>query len=222
MARHDVDVFFTVDNTVVTRPDCATARILVGDTLTFHCPTGELEIHWQNNVFDRDVTRNGDPAKVVKAGPFFGACSVMLPGGKPLHWKGGGLSGKSEAAAEKAASAGIRKDDAPVTRRFTVQPGPGKTLKVSPSLAPVEADRGDRFLFSSPGATLKIEWEPGHPFTKDECTDTVPAVVKRSGPFTGICTLTVVGKPSITRPLHGCLSWPEPIYHRGKSEGGDD
>jgi hypothetical protein len=102
----EIDVSFTGDNRVVTVPDCETARILVGDTLTFRCAVGTLEIHWQQNVFDQDLSFNDTPVNVVAAGRFSGVCKVTLLNGKPMDWKGGGLIGKSEIGDEQPPPAG--------------------------------------------------------------------------------------------------------------------
>lgn len=93
--HHHIEVFLTIDGTVITRPDCETAEIFVGETVSFGSPHGDIEIEWSQNPFDKAFYKNGDTLRVTSAGPFKGACSVILPDGKRLNYKGG-TEGKTQ------------------------------------------------------------------------------------------------------------------------------
>jgi hypothetical protein len=95
MAVHEIEVFYTVDETVVTRPDCGKARIVVGDSIQFSSPHGQLEITWLKNPFDKKVYVDGDTVKVVEATDFLGQCIIIRPDGVRLELPASGIEGKT-------------------------------------------------------------------------------------------------------------------------------
>lgn len=100
MAHHIFDVTYAPNDTVVSNPDCRTAVIFVGDTITFRCPH-PLKIDWTANPFDKPGHSQNEVVRVLSAGTFSGDCTITLPSGeKRFGKKGGGLEGKTQSGDE--------------------------------------------------------------------------------------------------------------------------
>lgn len=83
------------DGTVRSEPNLCDVPLKIGDTVTFHCDDGPIEIVWdQPHVFSDDqfsaATRS---ISVLRAGWFNGRCRIMQESGEPAEWTRNGVPG---------------------------------------------------------------------------------------------------------------------------------